>query len=84
MGSRSAILRYEATPCGEAVMGLKSRASARTISKSDHGEEVKPGSLFTIKAFTPHPTPQNPASDSHGLEQSLYLLIEFFYHALPP
>ncbi|KAK3533036.1 hypothetical protein QTP70_006611 [Hemibagrus guttatus] len=46
MGSRSAILRYEATPYGEAVMGLKSRASARTISKSGHGSVKRHFSPF--------------------------------------
>lgn len=55
MRSRSAIQRYEATPCGEGVLGLKSRASARSTSKSGHGEEVNPGSPLTLRASTPSP-----------------------------
>lgn len=53
MGSRGSIQRSEATPCGEGVMGLKSRASARNTSKSGHGVEVNPWSLLIIRAFTP-------------------------------
>lgn len=88
MGSRSAIQRYEANPPvvmdwwglnPEHLLGANPKVAVvvRTrirghCSRSEASPPTTPSSL------------PNHVSDSHGLEQSLYLLIEFFYHALPP